>query len=107
MFGRMENGKTTKQGGQLLQTNGSPSSLASVNEGPLLCPLNYFRRPILANLIRPVPLSSSIRAITCFYHRDDLLPFTFAQIKKEFLVRLDGDCCNNESLNESSQIYHM
>lgn len=28
------NGKTTKRGGQLLQTNGSPSSLANVNEDP-------------------------------------------------------------------------
>lgn len=68
------NGKATKRDGQLLPTNGSPLSLASINErvhNALLCPFNYSRRSILANLNQSwsAPLSFSIRTIKRFYHR--------------------------------------
>lgn len=52
----------------------------------LLCPVNYSRRPILANLDQScwsAPLSSSICTMTRFYHRlITCFSFTFVQIKK-------------------------
>lgn len=104
------NGKTTKRGGQLLRTNGSPSSLASVNEGPQ-CSFVSVELFLTTNLGQPCSACFTF----LFHSRHNAFlssiiqhhSFNFAHIKKEIFAHLDDDCCNNERLNKNSQIYHL